>query len=292
MSARRIGVTGATGFIGGHLVRRLAARGDAVVAFQRDPAAGAAERPAGVETRAFCMPDAFDPADFAGLDAVVHTALVEYGPDAPDADATNREGTRRVVEAARRAGARLVFLSTLSAHDRATSHYGKNKLELEAMFDPARDAVLRLGLVLGKGGLFGSMTELLKGASVVPLPGGGRQPIQVLWMGDLEDAVLAVIDRGLAGRYDVAHPEVRTMRELYEAICASLGVKRTFVSVPLGLVEFGAGVLETLRIPFPIRRENVLGLKQLRAFETAPSMRALGIEHPLRLEDALARLRG
>jgi NADH dehydrogenase len=290
MSSRRIGVTGATGFIGSHLVRRLAERGDAVIAFQRDPGAGAASRPRGVATRAFRMPDGIEPADFAGLDAVVHTALVEYGPAAPDADAINRAGTRRVVDAARAAGARLVFLSTLSAHDRATSHYGRNKLELETLFDPGRDAVLRLGLVLGRGGLFGSMTGLLKNASVVPLPGGGRQPIQVLWMGDLEDAVLAVIDRGLAGSFDVAHPEVRTMRELYEAICASLGVKRTFVSVPLALVELGAGMLETLRIPFPIRRENVLGLKQLRAFDTAPSLRALGIGRPLGLEEALARL--
>jgi NADH dehydrogenase len=288
VSGRSVGITGASGFIGSHLVRRLAGRGDTVVAFQRDPTAGDAAP--GVVRRAFRMPDDIAAGDFAGIDTVIHTALVEYGPGAPDADAINREGTRRVIEAARRAGARVVYLSTLSAHDRATSHYGKNKLELEAMFDPAKDAVLRLGLVLGRGGLFGSMTELLKGASVVPLPGGGRQPIQVLWMGDLEDAVVNVLDRGLAGRFDVAHPEVRTMRELYQAICASLGVKRSFVSVPLGLVEFGAGVLEALRVPFPIRRENVLGLKQLRAFDTAPSMRALGVEHPLGLEAALERL--
>jgi NADH dehydrogenase len=286
-------VTGATGFIGSHLARRLIARGDAVVAFQRDPARAAAAEGAtasAVTRRAFRMPDGIDPADFAGLDVVVHTALVEYGPDSPDADATNREGTRRVIEAARATGARLVFLSTLSAHDRATSHYGKSKLELEALFDPARDAVLRLGLVLGRGGLFGSIAELLKNATVVPLPGGGRQPIQVLWMGDLEDAVVNVLDRGLVGRFDVANPEVRTMRELYEAICASLGVKRTFVSVPLGFVELGAAALEALHVPFPIRRENVLGLKQLRAFDTAPSMRALGIERPLGLEAALERL--
>jgi NADH dehydrogenase len=286
VSPRAVGVTGATGFIGSHLVRRLAARGDRVVAFQRS---GAAAAP-GVTVRAFRLPDLVTPADFAGLDAVVHTALVEYGPDAPDADAINREGTRRVIDAARAAGARLVFLSTLSAHDRATSHYGRNKLELEAMFDPARDAILRLGLVLGPGGLFGSMSALLANARVVPLPGGGRQPIQVLWIEDLEDAVLHVLDRGIAGRFDVAHPEVRTMRELYEAICGALGVRRTFVPVPLALVEWGAATLEALRVPFPIRRENVLGLKQLRAFDTAPSLAALGIDRPLRLEDALRRL--
>jgi nucleoside-diphosphate-sugar epimerase len=236
------------------------------------------------------MPDGIDDADFKGLDVVVHGALVEHGPKARDSDAQNREGTRRVLAAARAHGARIVFLSTLSAHLAATSHYGRSKLELESMFDPARDCVLKLGLVLGDGGLFGGMAALLRGARVVPLPGGGRQPIQVLWMGDLEDAVLAVIDRSLTGTYAVAHPEVRTMRELYTVVSAGLGTSPVFVPLPLPLVELGAATLEALRVPFPIRRENVLGLKQLRAFDTAPSLHALGIAQPVGLEAAVARL--
>ena len=282
-----VGVTGAGGFIGRHLVRRLVARGDRVVAFRRDPSAVA---PPGVEVRAFHMPDGIDPGDFAGLDVVVHGALVEYGPDARDADRVNDEGARRVIAAAREHGAWVVFLSTLSAHAGATSHYGRSKLALEGRFDPVRDAVLKLGLVLGDGGLFGGMASLLRGARVVPLPGGGRQPIQVLWMGDLEDAVLAAIDRRATGTFAVAHPEVRTMRELYATVAHGLGVKPVFVPVPLALVEAGAMLLEALSVPFPIRRENVLGLKQLRAFDTAPSMAALGIAHPVGLDEAVRRL--
>jgi len=288
MSGRRIGVTGASGFIGRHLVRRFAADGDTVVAFQRRVPESAPV--SGVTVRPFALPDGFDPADFAGLDVVVHGALVEHGPGAPDSDAINRAGVERVIAAARTHGARLIYLSTMSAHPRAVSHYGRNKLELEGRFDPARDAVLKLGLVLGDGGLFGSLASLLRDARIVPLPGGGRQPIQVLWMGDLEDAVRHVIDRGVTGTYAVADPEVRTMRELDEAICRGLGVTRRFVPVPLGLVEAGAAMLEVLRVPFPIRRENVLGLRALRAWDNAADMKALGIDRPVGLDEAVGRL--
>ena len=287
MSALRIGVTGSSGFIGRHLVPHLTERGHAVRAFQ--PEIDAAARP-GVEVREFRMPDRIHPADFAGLDAVVHGALVEFGPGTRDADTVNLEGARRVIEAARQHGARLVFFSTLSAHEGAVSHYGRNKLELERLFDPARDAVLRLGLVLGRGGLFGSMADMIRQAGVIPLPDGGRQPIQTLWIGDLLEATTNVVERSLAGRYDVAAPDARTMRDLYESVIRGLGVKRTLLSVPLPLVEAGVTVLEALGIPFSIRRENVLGLKHLRTFDTVPSMRALGIWHPVPMDEAVRGL--
>ena len=308
-----VGVTGARGFIGSQLVRHLVERGHHVRAFVRAPgaasgaapraapAASAAPAPGGAPTagaapaagateRRFVLPDGFDERDFAGLSAIVHCALVEYGPAHRDADRVNREGCERLIVTARRQGARVLFLSTLSAHEGARSHYGRSKLALEKLFDPARDCVLRLGLVLGSGGLFGSLVGLIRGARVIPLPDGGRQPIQTLWMGDLVRAVENVIDRGITGRYDVAAPDVHAMRDLYRAVMRGLGVAPRLVNVPIGLVELGAGTLEALRVPFPIRRENVLGLRALRAIDTAGSMNALGIERPVTLEESVRRL--
>ena len=133
------------------------------------------------------------------------------------------------------------------------------------------------------------MVELIRGARVIPLPDGGRQPIQTLWMGDLLEAIENVLERGIAGRYELADPPVHTMRELYETVIRAMGVERRLVPVPLGLVGAGVAVLEALRVPFGIRRENVLGLKALRAFDTAGSMAALGIEHPVSLEESVRR---
>ncbi|TMQ52649.1 MAG: NAD-dependent epimerase/dehydratase family protein, partial [Candidatus Eisenbacteria bacterium] len=105
-----VGVTGARGFIGSHLVRHLVARGYSVRAFVRAPGApgaGATPKagtslPAGAVERRFVLPDGLDERDFAGVGAIVHGALVEYGRAHRDADRVNREGCERLIAAARR----------------------------------------------------------------------------------------------------------------------------------------------------------------------------------------------
>jgi nucleoside-diphosphate-sugar epimerase len=284
---RQIGVTGAAGFIGGHLVEHFARAGWAVRAYQRDAGAPA---PPGVRRVTFRMPDQIEPADFAGLDWLIHGAVQAYGPQHRDADAVNVDTARKLIAIARAEGTRIVFLSTLSAHDAARSHYGRTKLAMEPMFDPARDAVLRLGLVLGRsGGLFGSIVDTLRSARVVPLPDGGRQPVQIIAMDDLVRAVERVVEAGMGGRYDIAHPEVYRMRDLYDAIMSRTGARPRLVPVPLGLVGFGVRAVEALGLPFPVTSENVLGLRHMRVFDTAPSLAAIGLRTS-NLNDAIARL--
>ena len=278
MTGRVIGITGAAGFIGSRLVEHFAGRGWRVRALQRTPEKGAAI--AGVTRHAFRMPDLVEPRDFEGLSALVHAAVAEWKPGSPDSDRANLEGTRGLLAAARAASVpRVVFLSTLSAHDQALSHYGRNKLAVEALFDPARDTVLRLGLVMDRsGGLFGTMVETFRSSRVVPMVDGGRQPIQTLAMDDLVRIVERVIEQGLRRTLRRRDPEVLHLRDLYETLRRATPRPPMLVPVPLGLVSFGAGLLETLRVPSPVTRENVLGLQALRAFDTAPSLQRLGVE--------------
>lgn len=288
-AARAIGVTGAAGFIGARLVERFAADGWSVRAYQRDPTPPA---PAGVHRVAFRMPDLVRAEDFAGLDWLIHAAVQPYDARHRDADAVNVDTARRLIEIARANGTRIVFLSTLSAHDAAHSHYGVTKWRMESMFDSERDVVLRLGLVLGeRGGLFGSIVDTLRGSKVVPLPDGGRQPIQVIAMDELLDIVARVVEHGASGRYELAHPEVYRMRDLYEAIMARTGAKPLLIPVPLSLVGAGVRVIETLGVPFPITSENVLGLRHMAVFDTAKSLERLG-ERTSGLHEAVGRLLG
>jgi nucleoside-diphosphate-sugar epimerase len=274
-AARTIGVTGATGFIGTQLVERFAADGWTVRAYQRDPSPPA---PPGATRIAFRMPDRVREEDFAGLDWLIHGAVQPWSRRHRDADQVNVTTATQLIAFARAHGTRIVFLSTLSAHPEARSHYGRTKLRMESLFDPERDTVLRLGLVLGRrGGLFGSIVDTLRSARVVPLPDGGRQPIQVIAMDELVRIVARVVGQGVAGRYEIAHPEVYRMRDLYEAIMARTGAKPLLVPVPLALVGAGVSGIEALGLPFPITGENVRGLRHMAVFDTAPSLAALGV---------------
>lgn len=274
-AARLIGITGAAGFIGSELVAHFATTGWEVRAYQRDPVSPA---PPNVTRVRFRMPDYVRAEDFAGLDWLIHAAVQPYDRRHRDADQVNVETARRLIDIARAGDTRIVFLSTLSAHEEARSHYGITKLRMEPMLDPARDTVLRLGLVLGRsGGLFGSIVDTLRSAKVVPLPDGGRQPVQIIAMDELITIIAGVIERGVAGRYEIAHPEVYRMRDLYDVIIARTGATPLLVPVPLALIGAGVRVIEALGLPFPVTSENVLGLKHMVVFDTSKSLERLGV---------------
>jgi 2-alkyl-3-oxoalkanoate reductase len=111
----RVLVTGATGFVGGRVAARLRERGDDVVAAVRTPsptleALGVEQVEIGLDVSTEVL---------RGVDAVVHAAA-SVGPSMEDARVVNRDGTRRICEAALAAGTtRLVHISTTSVYDLA-----------------------------------------------------------------------------------------------------------------------------------------------------------------------------
>lgn len=109
-------VTGATGFIGGAIARRLVERGDTVRAVVRRPAPelarlGIAEVPGGF--------DGVDASVLAGVDAIVHVAA-SFSADIDEARSVNRDATRRLAQLAVAAGTpRFVHVSTTAVYDLA-----------------------------------------------------------------------------------------------------------------------------------------------------------------------------
>jgi nucleoside-diphosphate-sugar epimerase len=153
----RVGVTGATGFLGRYIVRHLAGRGHHCRGWHRPTSdRGGFE---GVEQAIDWVPGTLgDPqaarALVEGCDAVVHAALDRPSPgfrgaegDLPEFVERNVVGTIRLIESARAAGVgRFVVISTCAVHevilddrplDEAhptwpTSHYGAHKVAIEA----------------------------------------------------------------------------------------------------------------------------------------------------------------
>jgi nucleoside-diphosphate-sugar epimerase len=94
-------------------------------------------------------------------------------------EATCVAGSARLFDAARAAGVqRLIFISTISAFDRARAAYGRSKFLVEKLALERGGLVIRLGLVYGEkfGGVFGNIRDVVRRFRVVPLIGSGMAP--------------------------------------------------------------------------------------------------------------------
>ncbi|MGH7896210.1 MAG: NAD-dependent epimerase/dehydratase family protein, partial [Candidatus Binatia bacterium] len=255
-------VSGASGFLGGHLCRVLGARGWDVRALVRRPEAAAL--PPGVRIGRAELPEAIDEALLTGADALVHAAWATRETDPARAERANVDGTRRLVDVARRAAVRqVVFVSSVAAAPDAPNAYGRTKHVAEGLLDPTRDLVVRPGTILarGGGGIFGLMRDLMQRVHVVPLFGGGRQPLQTVHVDDVCEAIARGIERGLTGAVNVAEPAPLPFRDVLRLAAARMGVRCLFVPLPFGPALATVRTLERLGVPTPLRSESLLGMK-------------------------------
>ncbi len=207
-----LALTGATGFIGQHLLRELPKRGYRLRVLLRRPTA------VPTWTSSAVIGDLARPQNMssalAGVDAVIHSAgLAQAMSGVPEDDyrVINTEATIGLARAARRAGAkRFVFLSSIRAQcgptadtvlteaiePRPTDAYGKSKLAAErGLAELDIDWVsLRATLVYGPG-VRGNMAQLMRLArSPFPLPLGSlRARRSLLAVENLAAAIEAVL---------------------------------------------------------------------------------------------------
>ncbi len=212
-------VTGGTGLLGRAVVTGLAAAGHDVRTLSRTAAA-----PGTV---------AGDLATGAGLDAAVAGAavVVHCASDARDPRRTDVEGTRRLVDAARRAGGpHLVYVSIVGI-DRIPWAYYRAKLDAEREV-----AVSGLPWSTLRATQFHEFTaallERLTRLPVVPAPRGWRfQPVDVQ---EVAARLTAAVADGPAGLLpDLGGPEVLSVAELAGAYLEAAGRRRPVVPLPV-----------------------------------------------------------
>ncbi len=239
----RLAITGATGFVGGHLLARATAAGHQVRALTRRPqparegvtwVAGALDDPAGLA--ALC----------ADAEAVIHVAGVVNAADRAGFAAGNVAGTIAMLGAATAAGVRrFVHVSSLAAREPGLSDYGWSKAESEgAVASSALDwTIVRPPAVYGPGEQ--EILELFRMArrGIVPLPPGGR--LSVIHAGDLSELLLAAAQ--VRGARETWEPDDGrsggwSHTEFARAIGAAVGRRVLPLPLPALLLRLGSRV--------------------------------------------------
>lgn len=262
----RVLVTGATGFLGEHLVRALATDGLSVRAFAR-----ASSRTDGVEALgAEVVRGAFDDAPsiaraLEDVDAVVHAAGGGIVRSTEEMYRNNAGSTDALLDAARAAGVRrFVLVSSLAARD-PVSHYGKSKLAAErlalARTDGPSVVVLRPPALYGPGEH--RMVPLFRAAQrgIVPTvhPKG---TLSMLHGADCAGAIARAVRSDARGVFFVAEERVYGRREMAEIVGRAVGRRVLVPAIPppaLRLAALGAELVGRLR-----DRPVMFGLDKVR----------------------------
>lgn len=282
----KIAVTGAFGYSGRYIAKRLLAAGHSVVTLT-----DSAQRPNPFGDRVKAAPFHFDqPAllqeTLQGVDALINTYWVRF--DHPLFTHEQAVANTKVLfRAAKQAGVRrIVHVSITNPDLKSGLPYFRGKAQVEAELESlgVSHCILRPAVLFGKEDvLINNIAWSLRHLPVFGVFGAGDYKLQPIHVDDLAAAAAAKTAAGPDEVLDAIGPETFTYRGLAEAIRKALGLRRLILGVPPELGYWTCRALGLLLRDVVVTREEIQGMMEGRLCVDAP---ALG---KTRLTDWIAR---
>jgi len=304
-------VTGASGYLGSHITRRLAEAGQAVRALVRSRAWAEAEgRLAGLNvewvegdvTRPETLRDAVQ-----GAEAVIHTAAIAIEKGGRRYEDINYQGTVNVVDAAKAADVkRFIYISQLGADSKLPYRFlaSKGKAQEHVAASGLAWTALRPSVMWGPEDEFAnSFARLIPLTPIFfPIIGDGQARFQPVWVEDVVTAVVKSLDDAstIGQAFDLGGPEVLTILDIERRTLKALGAGRVMIPFPIPLLRIPVmlmglvfpappvttSLLDLLNVDNTVK-DNALGrfVAQPRPFtaeNAAPYMRRFTIGNTLR----------
>ncbi|MFY8105943.1 MAG: complex I NDUFA9 subunit family protein [Elstera sp.] len=283
-----ITVIGGSGFVGRHLVQRLAKTGAQIRLGVRNVEAAKRLKPLGNVGQ--IVPMGVDigrgiglEAAVAGADVVINlVGILAPGGGNASFEAIQAEGAGRVAKAAKAAGvARFIQMSALGANPESKSLYAQTKaageLAVQAVYPDA--VIFRPSIIFGpEDGFFNRFAAMAQTAPALPLIGGGGTKFQPVFVGDVAEAIVsAVNDPALSGIYELGGPSIYSFKELMVFTLEAAHLKAVLLPMPFFAASLLGSVMQF--VPgAPITADQVELLKTDNVVSGRyPGLAALGL---------------
>jgi len=289
LNRRMIVVTGGSGYVGSHIIRRLANAGREIRALVRDRRR--AEREARLNGLSVdwveadvTRPDSLSEA-FSGATIVIHTVAIAIERPGRTYERINVEGTANVLSAAKSAGARrFINMSQLGAQPNLPYRFlaSKGKAQ-EWVAESGLDwTAFRPSVIWGPEDEFANTFARLAQLTplIFPIVGDGQSKFEPVWIEDVVTCVEKALDdkSTFKREFELGGPEVLTLEQIERRTLSALRARRAFVRFPIPLIRVVVTLMERLLPAPPVTRslleqlavDNVTSKNEISLFVDKP----------------------
>ncbi|MBI4691297.1 MAG: complex I NDUFA9 subunit family protein [Nitrospirae bacterium] len=286
-------IAGASGFVGGHLIDALLKGGYKLRCLARSEKAKQLFKEKGIEIvhGDITEPETLEGA-LNGIGLVIHLVGIIQEKGSATFQKVHIEGTKNLVEEARRVGVKHFFYQSALGADRDSwSGYLRTKAEAENIVKRSGIpyTIFRPSLIIGPwDGFTKKLKDMIKMSPIIPIPGTGRSRFQPVYIHDWVKCMLKVIESPdiFKGTFDIGGPQHLTYNEIVTTLSEVMKAKKPIVHIPMAVMKFGATIAEKT-IPFlPVTSDQLKLLETDNICNVDTVEKNFGFK-PMKYKDAL-----
>ena len=283
-------IFGGSGFVGHNIIRKMAKKGFKIIVPYQRPINEAKLRLYGQVGQ--IIPIRFDQMDYSSMETIIKSSHAVLNLKTIWSENKKNSYDKRIylfnkqllnIINTSKNNIHYIFFSGLGVTTNSISDRVKNIAKTEDYIISNSDnySIIRPGIIIGGNDVFlGRMLPIIKYSPIVPLFGKGLSKIQPVYIEDVVDACMKIINTKQKNKeiYELFGNEIFTYKSLYEYLSDCLNVKRNYINLPYFLAMPSVYFMEKLSINIITKDQLLLFKKDNIPTKQYKDLTNLGIE--------------